>query len=286
MKQKTTGRHNMPLKVLEQFAKAKAADTTMEDSIVVTTDFCAVFDGSTTKTSQHTASGNTTGREAVKILSKAITQLSAQANVTTCADILTSSIAAYYKQNHLVEIIRREPEQRLTATAAIYSVSRNEVWLFGDCQCRIQGRTIKNNKKIDTTLAIIRGDILKYLLNNGYQIETLRREDLGRKFIFNALRDQCAFQNQSTENPFAYPVIDGTPISYGQIRIIHIPPHSDVILASDGYPELGNTLTETEQMLQENNLKDPLCIFQNPQTKGISYGANSFDDRSFLRFST
>lgn len=276
----------MPLKVLEQFAKAKAGDTQMEDAIVVATDFCAVFDGSTSKSSQLTTGGNTTGCEAAKILSKAITMLPADATATTCADILTSYIAAYYEQNDLIEIICRKPEKRLTATAAVYSVSRSEVWLFGDCQCRIQGCTIKNNKKIDTILAIIRGDILKYLLNNGYQIETLRRKDLGRKFIFNALRDQCAFQNQSTENPFAYPVIDGTPIRHEQIQIIHIQPHSDVILASDGYPMLGNTLTETEQMLQENNLKDPLCIFQNPQTKGISYDADSFDDRSFLRFST
>jgi len=277
----------MPLHIIEQFAKPKAANIDMEDAITVTAHFCAVLDGSTSKTSQLTTSSNTTtGKQAVEILSNAITHLPPNANANECADFLTSCIATYYEENDLMEIIHREPERKLTATAAIYSVNRSEVWLFGDCQCRLKGHTIKNSNKIDFTLAIIRGDILRYLINKGYETESLRIEDLGRKFIFNALRDQCAFQNRTTDHPFAYTVIDGTPIQHEQIRIIPVNSHTEVILASDGYPTLGNTLIETEKMLQQNNYKDPLCIFLNPQTKGIYFGANSFDDRSFIRFST
>jgi hypothetical protein len=276
----------MPFRVIERFAKPKAPDTEMEDAIAVTSDFCAVFDGATSKANQSAIAGHTTGRQAVEILLKAICNLPPESSVSQCSNFLTASINDFYRQNALCEVVRNQPERKLTASAVIYSVRKNEVWFFGDCQCRINNQTYKNSKNIDTVLASIRCDILNYLIRHGHQTETLRLNDMGRKFILNALRDQCAFQNASPDNPYAFPVIDGTPIRLKQIRSIKIPPHSHLILASDGYPLLCNTLAETESALRQTILNDPLCLSLNPQTKGVAIGAYSFDDRSFLHIYT
>jgi glycerophosphoryl diester phosphodiesterase len=57
-----------------------------------------------------------------------------------------------------------------------------------------------------------------------------------------------------------------------------------IILASDGYPELFDTLEETERYLFQMLTKDPLCIHELRGTKGVRPGNQSFDDRSYISF--
>ena len=56
-----------------------------------------------------------------------------------------------------------------------------------------------------------------------------------------------------------------------------------IILASDGYPVLKDNLKETENILQDILLKDPLMFREYKSTKGKLKGDVSFDDRAFIK---
>ena len=103
--------------------------------------------------------------------------------------------------------------------------------------------------------------------------------------IFDALREQTNFQNDPNPyNPYRYPVIDGTPIDDALVPEWEVPTEvHELVLASDGYPTLTDTLNETEENLQRLLKEDPLCIDENAATKCLMAGNNSFDDRCYLR---
>ncbi len=80
--------------------------------------------------------------------------------------------------------------------------------------------------------------------------------------------------------------MNGFPIHPGHVIILPVPPHSQIVLASDGYPALKETLAESEAALRELIKNDPLCFRENMGTKGLVKGNDSFDDRTYIRFDT
>jgi len=78
--------------------------------------------------------------------------------------------------------------------------------------------------------------------------------------------------------------IDGQDVPQRFIEIIPVKPGEEVVLATDGYPQLLPTLRETEEALAQDLLRDPLRIGQHKATKAVAPGQTSFDDRAFLRF--
>lgn len=276
--------------IIEQFTEGKSATRPSEDRLCITGDFCCVIDGSTSKAASAVSEEETTGHLAARILSDVLTTMPPDVDAYAAADRLTAAIAEYYTVHGLTQTVNRYPERRLTASLAVYSRRRKEIWIYGDCQFRLNGHTYTHRKKVDDILSTIRADVIHYLRRHGMTIEQLQRHDLGRDFIFSALRDQCAFQNTPHTVPYAYPVIDGFPICREQIFVYKLPAQLDdgkptpIILATDGYPVLCDTLQETETSLQTILRKDPLMTDLYPTTKGLTSGARSFDDRTYLRF--
>lgn len=276
--------------IIEQFTEGKSKERPSEDRLCVTNDFCAVIDGSTSKAQPNQSGTHSTGWLAAKILSDTLTALPPDIDAYTAAGRFTKAIAEYYEVHHITRTVRLHPEQRLTASIVVYSRQRKEIWLYGDCQFRLAGRTYTHSKKVDNILSGIRADIVHYLLRHGMTQEELQRHDLGRALIYSALRDQCAFQNASRDIPYAYPVIDGFDIRREQIVVHKLPPRRngskpmDIILATDGYPVLCDTLEETETRLHIILRADPLMTDLYPSTKGLTAGARSFDDRTYLSF--
>ena len=273
--------HNMTIK--ESFQAAKSPQTTTEDGIAVTNNFAAVVDGSTSKGTL-LLGGKSSGRVAMEIVCESIQHLDANITSAEAANKLTNDIRQLYIENDLLENAIAKAENRFTCSAVIFSKRRREIWFIGDCQCRFGGQTYTNEKLVDRILADIRCDAIEYLLRHGHTIEDLQLKDLGRAFILDALKDQCNFQNSKGDNPFLYAVIDGFPIDEGMIKTIHVPPHiHEVVLASDGYPVVCDTLDATEKELQRLLRTDLLCYSENRCTKGVMAGADSYDDRTFLR---
>ncbi len=81
-------------------------------------------------------------------------------------------------------------------------------------------------------------------------------------------------------------MLNGFPIRSDRVIVHTVPPHSRLVLASDGYPVLKETLAESEAALKELIQKDPLCFRENKGTKGLVKGNGSFDDRTYIRFDT
>ena len=80
-------------------------------------------------------------------------------------------------------------------------------------------------------------------------------------------------------------VLDGFFEDMSSIKIIDVPDNAqEIVLASDGYPELLPTLEESERALKEILAEDPLFILRHKSTKGLQKGNNSFDDRAYIRF--
>lgn len=263
------------MKVIEQFSIGKREGTPCEDGWIVTDDFAAVVDGSTAKIKLKVGQ-ESPGHLAMRLVCEAIKHLPAESSKEETLLTLTQVLA----QDQTYAAVNYRP----TCSAVIYSNYRKEVWFIGDCQGRWLGQTYKFEKLVDKVLIDMRCRAIRYYLDHGYTEADIKQNDKGRAFIFDALCDQLHFQNDpNRKNPYAYPVIDGQPIDPSQVRSYSVAETSELILTSDGYPEIFDTLEETEAYLADVLTKDPLCIKENPASKCLVDGNRSFDDRTFLK---
>ncbi|MBQ5746780.1 MAG: hypothetical protein IIV81_02460, partial [Clostridia bacterium] len=175
-----------------------------------------------------------------------------------------------------------EEGKHLQACAVIYSKYHGEVWSYGDCNLMINGRRYDYSKEIDNIFSAVRAFVIECYLKEGGNKEDLYKKDVGREAILPFMKKQTAFANE--DSTFGYPVINGTKINEKFIRIEKVVKGDFVVLASDGYPKLFETLEESEKHLQYILETDPLSIGENMQTKLMAEGNISFDDRSYISF--
>ena len=263
------------MKIIQQFSIGKREGTPCEDGWTVTNHFAAVVDGSTAKI-KIAPGQESPGHLAMRLVCEAIQSLPADATKEETAELLTQAVA----KDHTYTALGYRP----TCSAVIYSRYRKEVWFIGDCQARWNHQTYKFEKLVDKVLIDIRCRAIRYYLEHGYTEEDIKQNDKGRAFIYDAMVDQLHFQNDpDPHNPYAYPVIDGQPINPARIRSYAVDGLHELILTSDGYPEVFDTLEETEAHLAEVLARDPLCIHENPASKCLVAGNRSFDDRTYLK---
>lgn len=219
------------------------------------------------------------GRQAMERISRAIGMLPEDATMESAARCFTQAL-----RNDMPEAALTCAALRPTCSAVVYSRMRREVWLFGDCQCRFEGKTYDNPKHVDEILTRARCEAVAYLLSKGASADSIRHFDAGRAFIYDALRDQTNFQNDpDVRNPYRYTVLDGMEMDLSTVPVVAVPSSvKKLILASDGYPVLRDTWRETEDELQRLLREDPLCIHENAATKCLMEGQVSFDDRTYL----
>lgn len=272
------------MNVIEKSIIGKKCQEACEDGLVVTDDFIAVIDGSTSKTPKHLNPEMKNGRYAMMLISEYIRQ---ELKADALADGFCQGITHYicdkvYKPLGVAERLLQHPEERLTASAVIYSRARQEVWMVGDCQALIGGRLYDNAKPYEQEIAARRVALIAEGLSPAEarkQIEPLLIEAM------------LSGQNKN------YTVIDGFPLYRAGImvvpvsssEIIHassdaVSASSEIVLASDGYPFLKPTLAESEEALANQIANDPQNISCFIATKGLVEGNKSFDDRTYIRF--
>ena len=279
------------MKIIESSIIGKKSPEACEDGMVVTDDFIAVIDGSTSKTPKHLNPDMKNGRYAMMLISEYIREeLKADASVDDfCQGVTAYIYNKVYEKLGVEERLKEHPEERLTASAILYSRTRNEVWMVGDCQAIIDGKLYENGKPYEQEIARKRVELIEQGLSPAEarkQIEPLLIEAM------------LSGQNQT------YTVIDGFPVYREGVKIValemkpasssietyfqeHPKPVSspnEVVLASDGYPFLKPTLAESEAALAEQIANDPQCIHDFIATKGLVAGNKSFDDRTYIRF--
>ena len=289
------------MKIIESSIIGKKSPEACEDGMVVTDDFIAVIDGSTSKTPKHLNPDMKNGRYAMMLISEYIwEELKADASVDDfCQGVTAYIYNKVYEKLGVEERLKEHPEERLTASAILYSRTRNEVWMVGDCQAIIDGKLYENGKPYEQEIARKRVELIEQGLSPAEarkQIEPL------------LIKAMLSGQNQT------YTVIDGFPIYREGVKVVSVSdsssvqdsvPASDsvpcsdsasasgtipsssseIVLASDGYPFLEPTLAASEAALAEQIANDPQNIHSFIATKGIVEGNKSFDDRTYIRFS-
>lgn len=267
--------------IIEQSIIGKQSQETCEDGIVTTDDFIAVIDGSTSKSPVQLSTTMRNGRFAMLVVSETIKHMPAD---TTCEEFCARATLAirneYENANADLQLLHQSPTWRMAASTAIYSREKHEIWMIGDCQCFIGNAFYDNPKPSEQWLAEKRSIFIQNALANGSTISQFMHEDTGRKHILSDLIKSCQRQN------IDYSVIDGFPIPMKHVRIIPIPQEKKmpIVLATDGYPYLAETLQESESLLAKHLTDDPLNIGQFKATKGLLKGNRSFDDRAYIRF--
>lgn len=288
------------MKIIESSIIGKKSPEACEDGMVVTDDFIAVIDGSTSKTPKHLNPDMKNGRYAMMLISEYIREeLKADASVDDfCQGVTAYIYNKVYEKLGVEERLKEHPEERLTASAILYSRTRNEVWMVGDCQAIIAGKLYENGKPYEEKIARKRVELIEQGLSPAEarkQIEPL------------LIKAMLSGQNQT------YTVIDGFPIYREGVKVVSVSdscsvqdsvPASDsvpcsdsvsasgtipsssseIVLASDGYPFLKPTLAASEAALAEQIANDPQNIHSFIATKGIVEGNKSFDDRTYIRF--
>lgn len=294
------------MKIIESSIIGKKSPEACEDGMVVTDDFIAVIDGSTSKTPKHLNPDMKNGRYAMMLISEYIREeLKADASVDDfCQGVTAFIYNKVYEKLGVEEWLKEHPEERLTASAILYSWTRNEVWMVGDCQAIIDGKLYENGKPYEEKIARKRVELIEQGLSPAEarkQIEPL------------LIKAMLSGQNQT------YTVIDGFPIYREGVKIVSVSDSSsvqdsvsssdscsvqdpvscsgsasasdtipssssEIVLASDGYPFLKPTLAASEAALAEQIANDPQNIRSFIATKGIVEGNKSFDDRTYIRF--
>ena len=288
------------MKIIESSIIGKKSPEACEDGMVVTDDFIAVIDGSTSKTPKHLNPDMKNGRYAMMLISEYIwEELKADASVDDfCQGVTAYIYNKVYEKLGVEERLKEHPEERLTASAILYSRTRNEVWMVGDCQAIIDGKLYENGKPYEQEIARKRVELIEQGLSPAEA-----RKQIGPLLI----KAMLSGQNQT------YTVIDGFPIYREGVKVVSVSasssvqdsvPASDsvpcsdsasasdtipsssseIVLASDGYPFLKPTLAASEAALAEQIANDPQNIRSFIATKGIVEGNKSFDDRTYIRF--
>ena len=294
------------MKIIESSIIGKKSQEACEDGMVITDDFIAVIDGSTSKTPKHLNPDMKNGRYAMMLISEYIREeLKADASVDDfCQGVTAFIYNKVYEKLGVEERLEEHPEERLTASAILYSRTRNEVWMVGDCQAIIAGKLYENGKPYEEKIARKRVELIEQGLSPAEarkQIEPL------------LIKAMLSGQNQT------YTVIDGFPIYREGVKVVSVSDSSsvqdsvspsdscsvqdpvscsgsasasdtipssssEIVLASDGYPFLEPTLAASEAALAEQIANDPQNIRSFIATKGIVEGNKSFDDRTYIRF--
>ena len=154
-----------------------------------------------------------------------------------------------------INYLSSHPEERLCASAVIYSNRRREIWLVGDCQCLIGGELCENPKPYEQRLAELRAAKVQELLAEGKTPNEILSDDQARAAIIPEMLREMQQQNKT------YAVIDGFPIPESRVPVIALDFRPwEIVLASDGYPFLCPTLAESEARLDEQRRNDPLNI--------------------------
>lgn len=294
------------MKIIESSIIGKKSPEACEDGMVVTDDFIAVIDGSTSKTPKHLNPDMKNGRYAMMLISEYIRE---ELKTDASVDEFCQGVTAYiynkvYEKLGVEERLKEHPEERLTASAILYSRTRNEVWMVGDCQAIIDGKLYENGKPYEEKIARKRVELIAQGLSPAEarkQIEPL------------LIKAMLSGQNQT------YTVIDGFPVYREGVKVVSVSDSSsvqdsvsssdscsvqgpvscsgsasasdtipssssEIVLASDGYPFLKPTLAASEAALAEQIANDPQNIHSFIATKGIVEGNKSFDDRTYIRF--
>ena len=262
------------MKIIESFICGKKNIPELcEDGLFLSDGLIAVIDGVTAK-GRRKWNGKSSGCYAKDKIMECLSE----------ADITWPAMELLSRLNKAIcpEEKMLSEEEYPRAAIILYNDYYKEVWCYGDCQCMVDGVVYHHDKEIDKMNAELRAFALEHALLKGSDIESLIEQDIGRQMIKQTLLMQFDFENR--QGSFGYPILNGDCLEPVLLKKYPVKQGTEIVLASDGYPVLCNTLEESERIRKDLQRKDPLCFRENRETKGVQQGNVSFDDRTYCRF--
>lgn len=260
--------------VIESFTCSKTGiESQNEDGIFVSDHYIAVIDGTTSKTDS-IVNGKTAGQFVRDSIFDTLRHLTGDEPYRVVVDMI---------QNRLFKEAAHVQLEAASASAIIFSKYNKQIWSIGDCQAYINHMLIRETKIIDKVLSEARAIALNALVAKGLCYEDFLVEDKGRELILPFLKLQHEFENKNVKYGYSVFNISGHPERIIP-KVYQVQCGDMVVLASDGYPSLADTLAESERELFELLSRDPLLYTEYVSTKGLKKGNVSFDDRTYIRF--
>lgn len=258
----------------EKFIMGKHPNTHLcEDALFVSDDFIAVLDGVTAKSTRK-FNGASGGKAATDVAINILKNAPAYISKAALFRLVNDGIASLYDG---------EATGEAAVCMIVFSKYYKELWVVGDCQCIINGTAHTHEKLIDKELSEIRSSVIKEALRNGATLSEIAESDVGRQAILPHLEKQHQYANR-TNHPYSYSVLNGKSFTTDSIITYTVNDGDTVIMATDGYPKLYDTLEKSEEYLAHILEYDPLCFQKYKSTKGLQKGNSSFDDRTYIKF--
>lgn len=163
----------------------------------------------------------------------------------------------------------------------IFSHHRRELWRIGDSGFAIDDNVDLPDKPIDQLAYGLRAAYLHALIAGGADPDELGDDDPGFELLKPVYIAQRHLTNQTV--PYGYGALDGTTVPETFIECIPVPGDARrLVLVTDGYPFILDTLQATENALAELMARDPLGITDWPRPLGLGPLIEAFDDRAWI----
>ena len=222
---------HQPCNVVESFLKCKdGVSPVCGDNILISDSYIAVIDGATPK-GQRLWDGMKGDAFIAKLLKTAVADLSPNLTAQEAIEQINTAVKKEYeKAGTTFEAL--PPEERLQASIVIYSAHRREIWLFGDCQFRVNGENFNATRKGDMLFSDLRAFCIELARLEGLD----KDRDHGREAIMPFIKKYMLLAN--TDSEFGYDVINGGSIRAHRVLIHPVNAGDFAVLSSDGYPTL------------------------------------------------
>lgn len=274
------------IKVIETFLLGREKDINLcEDGFIVTDDYAVIIDGAGTP-SPMLFNGKKGGRYMMEIIYDYVSDLKDTGYLTNIEFLngLNNFITDRYKEEGFFNELSNNINSRPMASMVVYSKSLNQLWFYGDCKALVDGIQYENPKFIDEVMLDARKMVIEGELLLGRTKESILKDDIGRDYINKLLSYQRLFLHSRDETPLAFSSIDGFDFRLEDIKVVSLRGDvSEIVMTSDGYNDLRETLLDTENILKDSLKNDPLSINELKGFKVYSDEFNSFDDRSYIR---
>ena len=265
--------------IQESFLISKKGDqATNEDALYVDDRFIAVIDGVTAKSASAPGATMSSGRFAAQTICDL---LAIMPDKTEPAEIL--AWLNDHLKNSIAASVFSSSEECPMASLLLYDSHTKTVISYGDCQALLRGKVYKREKPSDKRFAEERAKILRAELSKGVSQEALLKNDIGRAHISEELLSH-SLEHANKAGSGGFPVLGKGEIIPEYIDVYAVSSGETVVLASDGYPYLAETLSQSEENLQRIISEDPLLIREYQATKGVATDNISYDDRTYIRF--
>lgn len=266
------------MQAVEVFSESKTGNKDLnEDRVIVAGNYIVVIDGATSKGCPD-IDGVSAGRFAALLVEEAVVKLDGG----VAAREAVGKISAYFQQALKAKINMPVGAEPPSASFVAYARKQKEIWRVGDCPFVIDGKGFHAGKEIDEIASAARALAIELALRKGATVQDMMSKDVGREIILPLLKDQHMLANHA--GLYGYGVINDAPVPEKFIEIVPCAGAAEIILASDGYPQVLPTLGESEAYLQQVLKEDPLLYKKYKSTKGLKSGNVSYDDRSYIRF--